>query len=139
MPKYKVDVRPAVVKKLLVDQSLLMVAYCRVSISSDEQLGSLENQIEFYTKSIFKQSNWILAGIYSDNTSGVRAKKRNGYQQIMKGGERKTDLIFVKSIRCFGRDTLITIKVYGVTCSSDTPKPMLVITDCALDPLTING
>ena len=67
-----------------MEQPLRVAAYCRVSTDSKEQLGSLENQIEFYTNYIRKQINWTLAGIYSDNASGVRIKKRTGYQQMMK-------------------------------------------------------
>ena len=94
-----------------MEQPLRVAAYCRVSTDSEEQLGSLENQIEFYTNYIRKQINWTLAGIYSDNASGVRIKKRTGYQQMMKDCKNdKVDLILAKSISRFGRDTLTTIK-----------------------------
>lgn len=111
MPKYKVAVQPTAVKKPLVEQPLRVAAYCRVSTDSEEQLGSLETQIKFYTNFIRKQANWTLAGIYSDNASGARLKKRGGYQQMIKDCKRgKIDLILVKSISRFGRDTLTTIK-----------------------------
>ena len=111
MPKCNVDVQPAIVKKPLVEQPLRVAAYCRVSTNSEEQFGSLENQMKFYTNYICKQPNWTLAGIYFDNTSGVRLKKRNGYRQMMKDCKKgKIDLILVKSISRFGRDTLTTIK-----------------------------
>ncbi len=111
MPKYRVDVQPANVKKPLTEQPLRVAAYCRVSTDSEEQLGSLETQIKFYTNYIRKQTNWTLAGIYSDNASGVRLKKRGGYQKMMKDCKRgEINLILVKSISRFGRDTLTTIK-----------------------------
>lgn len=111
MPKYKVGVQPAVLKKPLVEQSLRVAAYCRVSTDSEEQLGSLETQMKFYINYIRKQPNWILAGIYSDNASGVRLKKRDSYQKMMKDCQRgKIDLILVKSISRFGRETVTTIK-----------------------------
>ncbi len=107
----RIDIQPATVKKPLVEQPLRVAAYCRVSTDSKEQLGSLENQIEFYTNYIRKQINWTLAGVYSDNASGVRIKKRTGYQQMMKDCKQgKVDLILAKSISRFGRDTLTTIK-----------------------------
>lgn len=94
-----------------MEQSLRVAAYCRVSTDSEEQLGSLETQTKFYTSYILKQSNWTLAGIYSDNASGVRLKKWDGYLQMMRDCKRgKIDLILVKSISRFGRDTLTTIK-----------------------------
>ena len=111
MSKYKVDVQPAVTKRPLVEQPLRVAAYCRVSTDSEDQLGSLETQMKFYTNYILKQPNWILAGIYSDNASGVRLKKRDGYLQMMRNCKRgKIDLILVKSISRFGRNTLTTIK-----------------------------
>ena len=107
----RIDIQPATVKKPLVEQPLRVAAYCRVSTDSKEQLGSLENQIEFYTNYIRKQINWTLAGIYSDNASGVRIKKRTGYQQMMRDCKHgKIDLVLAKSISRFGRDTLTTIK-----------------------------
>jgi len=107
----RIDIQPATVKKPLMEQPLRIAAYCRVSTDSEEQLGSLENQIVFYTNYICKQINWTLAGIYSDNVSGVRIKKRTGYQQMMKDCKNgKVDLILAKSISRFGRDTLTTIK-----------------------------
>ena len=111
MPKYKVDVQPAIVKKPLTEQPLRVAAYCRVSTDSEEQFGSLEAQIDFFTNYIRKQPNWTFAGIYSDNASAVRLKKRGGYQQMMGDCKKgKIDLILVKSISRFGRDTVTTIK-----------------------------
>ena len=107
----RIDVQPATVKRPLAEHPLRVAAYCRVSTDSEEQLGSLENQMKFYTNYICKQINWTLADIYSDNTSGVRLKKRTGYQQMIKDCKHgKIDLILTKSISRFGRDTLITIK-----------------------------
>ena len=51
-----------------------MAAYCQVSTDREEQLRSLENQMKFYTNYIRKQPNWMFAGIYLDNASGVRLK-----------------------------------------------------------------
>lgn len=84
MSKYKVDVQKALVKKPLVEL-LRVAACCRVSTDSEEQHGSLGSQIKFYTQYIRRQLNWTLVGIYSDSSSGVRLKKRNGYQRMMKG------------------------------------------------------
>ena len=72
MPKYSVDVQPAAVRNPLVIESFRVLAYCWVSTDNEEQIGSLENQVEFYTNYIHKQINWILASIYFDNVSGVR-------------------------------------------------------------------
>ena len=107
----RIDIQPATIKKQLAEHPLRVAAYCRVSTDHEEQLGSLENQMKFYTDYIRNQINWTLAGIYSDNVSGVRIKKRPGYQQMMKDCKYgKIDLILTKSISRFGRDTLTTIK-----------------------------
>lgn len=57
MSKCKVDILPAIVKKPLVEQPLRVAVYCRVSTDSEEQLGSLETQIGFYTNYIRKHAN----------------------------------------------------------------------------------
>ena len=107
----RIDIQPVTVKKPLIEQPLRVAAYCRVSTNREERLGSLENQMKFYTNYIRKQINWTLAGIYSDNASGVRSKKRTGYQQMMRDcNHGKIELILVKSISRFGRDTLTIIK-----------------------------
>ena len=111
MSKYKVDVQPAIMKRPFMEQFLRVAAYCRVSTDSDEQLGSLETQMKSYTNYIRKQPNWTFAGIYSDNAPGTCLKKRGSYQQMMKDCKKgKIDLILVKSISRFGRDTFTTIK-----------------------------
>ena len=107
----RIDIQPVTVKKPLAEHQLRVAAYCRVSTDHEEQLGSLENQMKFYTYYIRNQINWTLAGIYSDNASGVRTKKRLGYQQMMKDCKHgKIDLIVTKSISRFGKDTLPAFK-----------------------------
>lgn len=71
----------------------------------------MKAQIEFYTDYIKQQPNWTLVAVYSDTASGIRTKKRRGYQQLLKDcRERKIDLILVKSLSRFGRDTKETIQ-----------------------------
>lgn len=93
------------------EQPLRVAAYCRVSTDSEEQRRSLQNQIEFYSNYIRRQTNWTLVNVYSDTTSGIRTKKRYGYQQLLKDCRKgKIDLIIVKSLSRFGRDTKETIE-----------------------------
>lgn len=46
------------------DYELRVAAYCRVSTIREEQLGSLENQIAYYTHYISDKPGWRLVAIY---------------------------------------------------------------------------
>lgn len=92
-------------------QQLRVAAYCRVSTGHEEQQSSLKNQIEFYTESIQRNPYWRFVAVYYDTASGLRINHRPGYQQLLKDCKRKKiDLILVKSLSRFGRDTVETIK-----------------------------
>lgn len=92
-------------------QQLRVVAYCRVSTGHEEQQNSLKNQIEFYTEYIQRNPYWRFVTVHYDTASGLRRNHRPGYQQLFKGCRRKKiDLILVKSLSRFGRDTAETIK-----------------------------
>ena len=84
------------------------VAYCRVSGKEDEQLGSIENQIEHYNETITNNPKLRLVGIYHDySKSGLRIKGRNDFKQMIKDGkQRKFNLIITKSISRFSRNTI---------------------------------
>lgn len=75
----RIVIQPATGKKQLAKHPLRVAAYCRVSTDHEEQLGSLENQMKFYTNYIRNHINWTLAGIYSDNASGVRLIKKEDW------------------------------------------------------------
>ena len=72
-------------------QPLRVAAYCRVSTRHEEQQ--------------------TLVAAYSDTASGTNTDQRPSYQKLMKDcTKRKVDLILVKSLSRFGRDTLETIR-----------------------------
>ena len=92
-------------------QQLRVAAYCRVSTGHEEQQNSLKNQIKFYTEYIQRNPYWRFVAVYYDTASGLRKNHRPGYQQLLKDCRRKKiDLILVKSLSRFGRDTVETIK-----------------------------
>ena len=92
-------------------QQLRVAAYCRVSTGHEEQQSSLKNQIEFYTEYIQQNLYWRFVAVYYDTASGLQTNHRPGYQQLLKDCKRKKiDLILVKSLSRFGRDTVETIK-----------------------------
>ena len=92
---------PAEVKKIRV------AAYCRVSTDEDEQLNSFENQVDYYTRYINDNPAYDMAGIYADEgISGTNTKKRKEFLRMIADCEaKKIDLVIVKSISRFARNT----------------------------------
>ena len=83
-------------------------AYCRVSTDNEDQLSSLEAQIQFYSTTIRNNPEWEFIGIYADEgISGTNTKKRTEFNRMiddcMAG---KIDMIMTKSISRFARNTL---------------------------------
>ena len=97
-------------------------AYCRVSTGSEQQATSFDNQVEEWTKRILENPDYQLVKVYSDSgLSGTSAKGREGFMEMIRDAKAgKIDLILVKSISRFARNTVLTIqtirelKEYGV-------------------------
>jgi DNA invertase Pin-like site-specific DNA recombinase len=89
-------------------KSLLKVAaYCRVSSESYEQHMSFESQIRYYTNYITSNPSWHFAGIYAEKAIGTDFGKRDEFNRMLKDAKSgKIDLILIKSISRFGRNTL---------------------------------
>lgn len=89
-------------------RQLRVAAYCRVSTGDKEQLSSYKAQKAYYTDYIMKNPEWTLAGIFADEgISGTQAKKRDDFLRMMKQcRQKKIDLILVKSISRFARNTV---------------------------------
>ncbi len=89
------------------DKRLKVAAYCRVSTEHDEQIQSLKSQIAYYTQKICDNPDWDFASIYAEQESGTRADNRDEVQRLMNDCRNgKVDLIFMKSLSRFGRNTL---------------------------------
>lgn len=84
-----------------------VAAYCRVSTDEEKQLGSFENQIEYFTNLINANSTYRLVKIYSDEgISGCSTKHRIGFNEMIGDCESGIiDLIITKSISRFARNT----------------------------------
>lgn len=93
-------------------QKLRVAAYCRVSTEEEEQQGSFETQMLYYTDKIGSTPEWEIAGIYADEgISGVHTKKRDGFNRMIQDcKKKKIDLILTKSISRFARNTLDSIQ-----------------------------
>ena len=104
-----------------------VAAYARVSTDQDEQFTSFESQIQYYEDLIKSNPDYEFVKVYSDEgLSGTSVKKRKGFNEMIHDAkEGKIDLILVKSISRFGRNTLDlisyiqTLKSYGVEVHFD--------------------
>ena len=86
---------------------LRVAAYCRVSTDEERQLGSFENQVDYYTRLIGENPRYELVRIYSDEgISGTSTRHRSGFLEMIADCDAgKIDLIITKSISRFARNT----------------------------------
>ena len=107
-----IPANPALVKTKAVQRQLRVAAYCRVSTDSEEQLTSYEAQKNYYTDKIMTNPKWTMAGIFADEgIIGTSAKKRPEFlRMIRQCRQKKIDLILVKSISRFARNTVDCLK-----------------------------
>lgn len=97
---------PDAAKKLL-----RVAAYARVSTNSEEQLTSYEAQVDYYTRYIQSNDEWIFVKVYTDEgITATNTKKRDGFNQMIQDAlNGKIDLIITKSISRFARNTVDTL------------------------------
>lgn len=69
--------------------------------------------MNYYTERIRREAGWKLAGIYADKgITGTSMKKRDEFNKLIRQCRRgKVDMIIVKSISRFARNTLDCIKI----------------------------
>lgn len=109
MVVHKIEAKkPPITSPQTPERLIKVAAYCRVSTEQDEQANSYEAQIEHYTNEIGKHKNWLNAGIFADKgITGTSAQKRPDFiKMIKKCRQGKIDLILVKSISRFARNTV---------------------------------
>ena len=89
---------------------LKVAVYCRVSKNTPEQLRSLEMQELYFEKLVSENADWKLYKIYKDVGSGTRREGRDGYIEMLNDAQKhRFDLILVKSLSRFGRNTVETL------------------------------
>ena len=93
-------------------RAIRVAAYCRVSTKQEEQLHSYETQVKHYTERIQAENGWILEGIYADKgITGTSCKKRDEFNRMIRRCKQgKIDMIIVKSIARFARNTVDCLK-----------------------------
>ena len=103
-----IPANPELVQSKAIQRQLRVAAYCRVSTDSEEQLTSYEAQKNYYTDKIMTNPSWTMAGIFADEgITGTSAAKRPEFlRMIRKCRQKKIDLILVKSISRFARNTV---------------------------------
>lgn len=90
---------------------LRVCAYARVSVDSEELENSLDNQISYFTSYIKANPSWEFCGVYADfGISGFYEKRPQFQQMIADARAGKIDLIIVKSVSRFARNTETVLK-----------------------------
>ena len=94
------------------DLPLRVTFYARVSTDQDEQINSLQNQVQYYTELIKSKPNWTLVpGYIDEGISGTSTKKRDDFNRMIRDAKAGLfDFIITKEISRFSRSTLDSIK-----------------------------
>lgn len=94
------------------DLPLRVTFYARVSTDQDEQINSLENQVQYYTELIQSKPNWkFVPGYVDEGISGGSTKKRGNFNRMIRDAKAGMfDFIITKEISRFSRSTLDSIK-----------------------------
>ena len=96
----------------IFDLPLRVTFYARVSTDQDEQINSLENQVQYYTELIQNKKNWtFIPGYIDEGISGTSTKKRDDFNRMIRDAKAGLfDFIITKEISRFSRSTLDSIK-----------------------------
>ena len=94
------------------DLPLRVTFYARVSTDQDEQINSLENQVQYYTELIQNKPNWkFVPGYVDEGISGGSTKKRDNFNRMIRDAKAGMfDFIITKEISRFSRSTLDSIR-----------------------------
>ncbi len=98
--------------KRLLDLKLKVTFYARVSTDKDEQLNSLDNQIDHFKNYIKDNSNWTyIEGYIDEGISGSSVKGRINFLKMIEDGKNGVfDLIITKEVSRFSRNLSDSIK-----------------------------
>ena len=106
------NIRSQLRTKSIYDVPLRVTYYARVSSDSDEQLNSLDNQVNYYENFIKQNRQWtFVPGYVDEGLSGISTKKRKHFNEMIEDAEDGNfDLIITKEISRFARNTLDSLK-----------------------------
>ena len=96
----------------IFDLPLRVTFYARVATDQEEQINSLENQVQYYTELIKSKPNWtFVPGYIDEGISGGTTKKRENFNRMIRdAGAGLFDFIITKEISRFSRSTLDSIQ-----------------------------
>ena len=84
-----------------------VAAYARVSMEKDAMLHSLAAQVSYYSERIQRNPEWEYVGVFADyGLTGTKETRPEFQRMLQECREGKIDLILVKSISRFARNTL---------------------------------
>lgn len=87
-------------------------AYARVSSSKDAMLHSLAAQVDYYSTLIRHTPGWEYVGVYTDEAKTGTKDSREGFQRMVNDAlDRKFEMIIVKSISRFARNTVTLLDI----------------------------
>lgn len=88
-----------------------VAAYARVSMETELLMHSLSAQVSHYSALIQSNPEWEYAGVYADEgITGTSIEKRDEFKRLISDCDAgKIDLVLVKSISRFARDTVDTL------------------------------
>lgn len=89
-----------------------VAAYARVSMETEQLHHSLSAQVSHYSALIQSNPEWAYAGVYADEgITGTATKNRDEFKRLMADCDAgKIDIVLVKSVSRFARDTVDTLK-----------------------------
>ena len=98
--------------RTIFDIPLRVTFYARVSTDKDEQINSLENQVQYYTELIQSKPSWaFVPGYVDEGISGTSIKKRDSFLRMIADAKAgRFDFIITKEISRFSRSTLDSIR-----------------------------
>ena len=98
--------------KTIYDMHLRVADYGRVSTDKDDQINSLENQINYFSDMISNVRTWTHVQSYSDEgISGTQVYRRDQFLKMIEDARLgKIDLILTKEVSRFARNTIDSIQ-----------------------------
>lgn len=92
-------------------ERLRVAAYARVSTDDEEQQTSYEAQVDYYTKKIRENPEWIFVEVYADEgITGTSTKRRKNFNRMIDDAMAgRIDRIITKSVSRFARNTVDTL------------------------------
>ena len=107
------DVRGQLNKgKSIYDIPMRVTFYARVSTEKDEQIHSLQSQVQYYNDFIRENPNWVyIDGYFDEGLSGTSVAKREQFLRMVDDAKfGKFDFVVTKEISRFSRNTIDSIK-----------------------------